>query len=67
MLIPSELFVMWILFSVNVLGLSGVESNKPSLLVPWLVIYLINFLLCYLIILTNYYYQMDIEVAGLMM
>ena len=65
LLIPTEMFVMWILFTVNVLGLSGVQSAKPSLLVPWLVVYLINFLVCYLIIFTNYYYQMGIDVVDL--
>ena len=65
LLIPSELFAMWILFTVNILGLSGVETNNPSLLLLWLVIYLIGFLLCYLIIFSNYYYEMDIEVTGL--
>ena len=65
LLIPSELFAMWILFTVNILGLSGVETNNPSLLLPWLVIYLKGFLFCYLIIFSNYYYGMNIEVTGL--
>ena len=57
------MFVMWILFTVNVLALSGVQLAKPSFLVPWLNVYLINFLVCYLIIFTNYYYSMGIDLG----
>ena len=60
MFIPSELFVLFLLFTVNILGLSGLKTNKHSLLLPWLVIYFIGFISSYIIVFSNYYYNLNI-------
>ena len=59
---------MSILFTVNVLGLSGLKTNNRYLLLPWLIIYLIGFLSCYVAVIADFYYTLDIlnrDIIGL--
>ena len=44
----SELFSLLILIICNILALSGINQDKPYLLIPWLVVYIIGIFSSYI-------------------
>jgi hypothetical protein len=45
----SEFFCLFVFLLCNIVSLSGIIFNKPNLLIPWLIVYLIGIISFYLV------------------
>ena len=64
----GELFCFLVLFLCNTLGISGVRNTVPYLLVPWLGVYMVGILSCYIassIFLLSQFYEDSLTVGPL--
>ena len=64
----GEIFCFLILLLCNSLGISGVQKKSPYLIVPWLGVYMVGILSCYIasfILFLSQFYDDDLTIAPL--
>jgi F0F1-type ATP synthase assembly protein I len=64
----GEIFCFLILLLCNSLGISGVQKKTPYLIVPWLGVYMVGILSCYIasfILFLSQFYDDDLTIAPL--
>ena len=67
-LLFGEIFCFLILLLCNSLGISGVQKKTPYLIVPWLGVYMVGILSCYIasfILFLSQFYDDDLTIAPL--